>query len=107
MSNHDEKPTSDFPEESLTPVRRRSESQALIRLQREHTGPIVQLDGPEIEPLTPLSRSKSPTRWLPWLIIGLLLAGGVALWVRHLVSEKPSSGPNATATNSSTSDEGE
>ncbi len=95
MSNDDHRPTSDFPEENLTPVRRRSESQALIRLQQENTGPVDQLDGPGIEPLVPL-QSPVPTprlRWLPWLIIGLLLALGVGLWVSHLGSGRRASGP--------------
>jgi len=107
MSIHDEKPTSDFPEENLTPVRRHAESQALIRLRRENTGPIVQLDGPDVEPLTPLSRPTDRTRWIPWIIIGLLLTLGVALWVRHLVADKPSLGGQTTSTDSSTPDEKE
>jgi len=106
MSTPDEKPTSDFPEENLTPVRRHTESQAIIRLERESTGPIVQLDGPDIEPLTPLSRPKPRTQWLPWLIIGLLLALGIGLWV-YRVSDKPARGGQTPATESSNSNEGE
>jgi len=109
MSNEDQRPTSDFPEENLTPVRRHTESQALIRLQQENTGPVDQLDGPEIEPLVPLL-SPTPSarlRWLPWLIIGLLLALGVGLWVRHLSSGKRTSGPVESTTKTSSTDEGE
>ncbi len=92
MSNHDEKPTSDFPEENLTPVRRHTESQALIRLQQENTGSVELLDGPEIEPLTPLSRPTPRTRWIPWLIVGLLMALGVAIWVRKRSSDNHPTG---------------
>lgn len=82
MSNHDERPTSDFPEEHLTPVRRHTESQALIRLEQENTGPIDPLDGPEIEPLVPLTNGHRGPRlgWLPWVLIGSLLILGVAIW---------------------------
>ncbi|PKN24249.1 MAG: hypothetical protein CVU65_12250 [Deltaproteobacteria bacterium HGW-Deltaproteobacteria-22] len=107
MSNHDEKPTSDFPEELLTPVRRHSESQALIRLQQENTGPVDQLDGPEIEPLTPLSSPKPRGRWVPWLIIGLLLALGVAIWVRHLASDRDPTGKRVSKDAPETSNQGE
>jgi hypothetical protein len=92
MSTDDQRPTSDFPEEDLTPVRRHTESQALIRLQRENTGPVEQLDGPEIEPLTPLSAPEPRMSWLPWLIIGLLLVAGIALWVYQQASDKQPSG---------------
>lgn len=107
MSNEDQRPTSDFPEENLTPVRRHTESQALIRLQQENTGPVDQLDGPEIEPVLPLAAAPTRLRWLPWLIIGLLLALGVGLWVRHLVSGKPANGPVESTDKTSQSDEGE
>jgi hypothetical protein len=109
MSNDDHRPTSDFPEEKLTPVRRRSESQALIRLQQENTGPVDPIDGPEVEPLVNLQVSTPATRlrWLPWLIIGLLLALGVGLWVRHLGTGKRASGPVTAPDKAAQDDEGE
>ncbi len=99
MSNHDERPTSDFPEELLTPVRRHTESQALIRLEQENTGPIDPLDGPEIEPLVPLANGHRSARlgWLPWALVASLLILGVVIWVlRARDDDKPSRTPAST-----------
>jgi len=108
MSNHDEHPTSDFPEENLTPVRRHTESQALIRLERENTGPIEQLDGPEIEPLVPLANGHQGSRlaWLPWALIGSLLLLGVVIWVlRAKDTDRPSRAPAWTTISPSSADD--
>lgn len=92
--NHKPNISSDFPGEDVTPPRRRSESQALIRLQRESADSISEIDGPEIEPLTPFSTmTKKRTRvWLPWVLILLALFVGLLFWIRH-ISRSASSGP--------------
>ncbi len=85
MTDRDSRPGSDFPGEDTSPPRRRSESQALIRLQRESTDSISDIDGPDVEPLSPMTTmAKKRTRaWLPWVLILLALLVGLFFWIRH------------------------
>lgn len=91
---HDPKNTSDFPGEDISPPRRRSESQAIIRLQRESVDSISDIDGPEVEPLSPLTTmaKKRARAWLPWVLILLGLLAGLLLWFGR-VFHSPPAGP--------------